>query len=69
MKELREYRESKKWTQEELAKKCGVKRSAIGMWENGERKPDIIMLKRLACILDCTTDDLLASIPVPDVKI
>lgn len=47
---------------------CGVTPVAVTQWESGVRKPNIVMLKRLAMIFDCTADDLLASIPVPDVE-
>lgn len=68
MNDLKELRKNANLSQAGLAKLCGVTQATIAMWENGERKPDIIMLKRLAYILGCTTDDLLASIPVPEVK-
>lgn len=59
---IREQRERLGLTQAELAEKCGVVKSAVSMWETGERKPDIIMLKKLAGIFDCTTDALLEPI-------
>ena len=68
MNDLKELRKKANLSQASLAKLCGVTQATIAMWENGVRKPDIITLKRLACILGCTADDLLASIPVPDVK-
>ena len=68
MNELKTFRKKMNLTQTDLARLCGVTKPTICTWENGTRKPDIIMLKRLSCILGCTTDDLLASIPVPDIK-
>ena len=68
MKELREKRLSRNWTQETVARMCGVTPVAVTQWESGVRKPNIVMLKRLAMIFGCTADDLLASIPVPDVE-
>lgn len=59
---LKEYRLKKGWTQVQLAEHLGLSKGAIGMWENGERKPNIIMLKKLAQIFGCTTDDLLKDI-------
>lgn len=37
-----------KMTQQELAAKIGVSRSAIGMYENGEREPDFETLEVIA---------------------
>ena len=56
---IKKYRTKKGWKQSELAEKCGVAHSTIGMWEIGERKPDIFKLKKIANLLDCTTDELL----------
>ena len=44
----------------ELADILGVTQGSITNWEVGIRKPDIFMLKRLAEVLQCTTDDLLS---------
>lgn len=59
---IRKYREQLGITQAELAEKCGVVKSAVCMWESGDRKPDIIMLKKLAEIFNCTADELLSPI-------
>lgn len=61
---IRNYRKRAKMTQNCLAKKCGVTKQAVSMWEAGERKPDIIMLKKLADIFGCSTDDLLKDISI-----
>ena len=61
---LYDYRNKAGMTQAELAKKLDVSVSCIGMWENGNRKPDIITLKKLAYILGCTTDELLEPIKI-----
>ncbi|GEM_PF-612257 len=59
---IRKYRLQKGWTQGQLAEKLYVVPTAVGMWETGKRKPDIITLKKLAQIFNCTTDDLLKDI-------
>lgn len=59
---IRKFRKQKGWTQEKLATVCGVSKSTVGMWEIGERKPDIITLKKIAVIFGCTTDELLEPI-------
>lgn len=59
---IRKYREQLCMTQAELADRCGVVKSAVCMWESGDRKPDIVMLKKLTEIFGCTADELLASV-------
>lgn len=59
---IRNFREQMRWTQAYLAERCGVAKSTVSMWETGERKPDIIMLKKLAGIFGCSADDLLEPI-------
>lgn len=61
---LRKYREEAGLTQEQLARALNVSASAVTQWESGVRKPDIIKLKKLAVILGCTTDQLLAPIKI-----
>jgi DNA-binding XRE family transcriptional regulator len=61
---IRQYREKKGWTQEDVANRVGVAKTTVSMWETGDRKPDIITLKKLASIFECTTDDLLVPIEV-----
>lgn len=63
---IRKYRELMHWTQGTLAEKCGVKKNTVSMWESGNRKPDIIMLKRLAHIFGCTADALLEPISLKE---
>lgn len=53
------YREKLGITQTVLADLLGVSQSAVANWENGFRKPDIFMLKKIADVLHCTTDELL----------
>ena len=64
---IRKYRERMNWTQADLAEKCGVVKSAVCMWETGERMPPVIMLKKLATIFGCTADDLLVDIKEKEV--
>lgn len=61
---LYEYRKRKGWTQRELAERLGVTTPTITQYETGARKPDIVTLKKLAKLLDCTTDQLLEPIEV-----
>lgn len=56
---LKKIREAKHITQLQLGTKLGVTANAISQWESGVRKPNIVLLKKLALALECTTDDLL----------
>jgi transcriptional regulator with XRE-family HTH domain len=54
-----ELRKSKKITQEELAKKIDVSRSALSQYELGLRQPDYDIIKRIADFFGVSTDYLL----------
>lgn len=41
---LKSLRKSKRLSQEQVAKKIGISKSALGFYENGEHKPDIYVL-------------------------
>lgn len=56
---IRELREANKWTQEELAKKVSVSRTAVTKWETGECMPKPDKLLALANIFNCSVDYLL----------
>ena len=56
---IQHYRELRGITQVVLAEKLGVSQGAVSNWENGDRKPDVFMMKRIAEILGCTVDELL----------
>jgi len=57
-KRLKQLREEKKMTQEELGKALGITRNAISGYENGTREPDIEKLYLLSDIFECTLDYL-----------
>lgn len=58
---LKMYREKKGYTQEELAEKIGVAKSTITGYEKGNRKPDVLKIKKLAKSLGITGDELLGT--------
>ena len=61
MREIRNIRIERGMTQYELANKLKLKsKSAISMWENGERTPSASMLPKIAAALNCTIDELFA---------
>lgn len=56
---LKELRINKGYSQEKVAKILGVARTTITNYENGESKPDIEMLVKIANIFKCSIDYLL----------
>ena len=58
---LQELRKQKGLTQEELAQKLYVSRTAISKWESGRGYPNIESLKAIAKVFSVTIDDLLST--------
>ena len=58
---LQELRKQKELTQEELAEKLYVSRTAISKWESGRGYPNIESLKAIAKFFGVTVDELLSS--------
>ena len=59
MNKIKEQRVQLRLSQAELAKRVGVSRSTIAMWETGGSQPDNDALRRIADILGVSTDYLL----------
>lgn len=60
-------REGRGLSQQELAQELGVDQSTVSLWESGKTKPRANLLPRVAKILGCTVDELLADeTPTPD---
>lgn len=57
---IKELREAKGMTQQNLADLLFVTRQTVSRWEGGSRYPDLVTAKNLADILDTTIDTLLA---------
>ncbi|MDD5946692.1 MAG: helix-turn-helix transcriptional regulator [Oscillospiraceae bacterium] len=57
---IRQYREDKSLSQEELADNAGISWRHLNYVEHGERKISVDVLIALANALDATADDLLA---------
>ena len=53
-----ESRKAMKLTQEELAKKLSITPQSVSRWENGQSRPDIDMLPKLAAFFGTTIDSL-----------
>ena len=60
-KNLKYYRLKKNMSVKELSEACGVSAMTISNYENGKRKPDMDMIKKLAKALDVYVVDFLAS--------
>lgn len=58
---LQELRKQKGLTQDELAEKLYVSRTAISKWESGRGYPNIESLKAIAKFFSVTVDELLSS--------
>lgn len=59
MNSLVKLREKQGLTQTKLSALVGVKSNTISQYESGKREPSIIVLKKIAKVLNCTVDDLL----------
>ena len=49
---MKELRKENSMTQDELAEKLGISRSAVGMYEQGRREPDFAMLDLTADVFN-----------------
>lgn len=58
---LKEFRKSKKITQEKLAQLLGVSRTTVTMWERGASQPDNDTLLAISRILEISVDELLGN--------
>ena len=56
---LKEARKAAGLSQEELAEKLSVSRSAVAKWETGSGMPDVSNLKAMAQLLSVSVDYLL----------
>lgn len=56
---LRNRRRQLSLTQEQLAERTGVSRTAVAKWESGEKEPTLQNLRRLCAVLNTSSDYLL----------
>jgi len=56
---LRELRNARRISQQEMAERLGIKTSRYGSWERGERMLNASQLVDCARVLDCSTDEIL----------
>lgn len=62
---IREAREAKKRTQEQLAKEVGVTREYISFIENGKYYPSVSLLKKIAEALNTNVRSLIVEKELP----
>ncbi len=58
-KNIKQYRITKNWTQEDLASRLNVARQTVSKWEQGINEPDISTLKKLSEVFEVSVDVLL----------
>ena len=58
MKSIRDLRQSRGWTQFELALKVGVQPQTIYLWESGRRIPQVPQLRRLGALFAICSDEI-----------
>ena len=61
---LKELRESRHMSQQELGDLVGLSKSSIGYYEQGKHQPDLNTLETLARFFDVTVDYLLGLSPM-----
>ncbi|MBL8825513.1 MAG: helix-turn-helix transcriptional regulator [Planctomycetaceae bacterium] len=57
---LREQRQARGWTQDQLAEKCKLHRTFIGSVERGERNISILNLRHMTRVLRLSLEKVLA---------
>lgn len=66
---LKQLRQAKKLTQEQLAKELFVSRSAVAKWEQNRGFPNIETLQRISLVFDVSIDDLLSDKQIEIIKV
>ena len=62
---LKQKRQERGITQNDLAVRVGVKRKTVCQWETGSRQPRVELLPKIAAVLGCTVDELLGITKTP----
>jgi transcriptional regulator with XRE-family HTH domain len=61
---IRQLRQTRGWTQFELAVRVGVQPQAVYLWERGRRTPQVAQLRRLGQLFGLCSDEI--SLVTPD---
>lgn len=62
---FKELRTGKGYSQGELSELLEISRSAVSMYENGNREPDFHMLEKIAALFEVDVNHLLGCAPSP----
>ena len=62
---LREAREYRGFSQEEVASHLGISRSAVSLLETGNRRLEALELRKLARLYQCKMEELTGDNPLP----
>lgn len=68
-KRVKQLRKDNGWSQDEMAQRLGVTRSAIGNWEQGTREPTYEMLEAIADVFNCEMQYLIGEKPASDLSV
>ena len=60
------FRLSKRYSQEQIARKLNITQGAVSQWEKGRTVPDTETLIQLARLFECSVNDLTSDAPVRD---
>ena len=63
---IKQKREQLGMTQQDLAEKLFVSRQTVCRWENGSRRPELVMAKKIAMVLGISMDELIPGEAVQD---
>ena len=63
---IRFFRLSKRYSQEQIARKFNITQGAVSQWEKGRTVPDTETLIELAKLFECSLNDLTSDAPVRD---
>lgn len=66
---IRQIRKAKGWSQDELAKKCGISMSFLGHIERGTRIMSLETFVSICCALDAGADELLWGVAHPSAAV
>lgn len=65
---IAQERERANLTQDDLAQRLGISRSAVAQWETGRAEPTATHLRRLSIVLNVSIDSLFLSTPTPEIN-
>lgn len=65
MEAIKRYREKAGFSRIELAERLHIHEESLARYERGERDPSSSLIKDMATLFGCTTDELLNPSPAP----